>query len=249
MKKLILAFLGIPTLVSADGYFDSLINKADLVVTGVVTRQQVLATESDENSRSYSFDLLVLRMSIEVNPKSTNRKLVLPGDTLYNLEYFTEARRSDTLIVCDECYYIIPLQSNNASSSGFSLLDKNYYDGTYYDFYLEKEFSSVSLVLDSSESRKQICKRVIAQDGKWTVIRQYRSDSTLLDVEKKWEEKGMPRVTFTKYAQYDKMGKLVVRTRSKEKIWAIGSKWIEWTFREDGQFKLKRSVAHGNWCN
>lgn len=245
----IILFIFLSDNASADVWIDSIARESEILVSGVVIDNTVLASHC--NSAAFTCRIRVLQVGR--GGRNTNVPLPNPGDTIV-LDRYISVDTGHSLNMIET--FLFPLNFT-ASRHHFALSDSgyNYYAFNWYgndglspydEFNLLERLTPRSLKLDDEGSVLNVIieiNGIISQKVESTMDGKIISIITRISKPKK--EIG-PTVTVFKVREFNSRGKKISCYRSKLKQYGIGTKISTWTFRKNGIPKLKYSVFHDN---
>lgn len=241
LALLLLTFIFQPAEVDAriDHNLDSSILESDYLILGRVLSDTSWAAPEGIIGRWHAVDVLIVRQCVANWKPVQEQELREVGDTIRRMKYFAE---NDESLTIDSIYFIpIRIKGNN------------------YVFFKDNPLH-LDVVRDTSLFTEYCFRRnptahlsfpiyEIQNRGKWKRTIRYTSDSVLVSISDNKHRPGMPSKDVTLFRGYDSDGKLVYRSRERKKMWAIGAKGVEWTFRNNGRICLHRNSWRSSWCN
>lgn len=233
---LLLTFLLIPAQgwSNIDHELDSSILESDYLIIGRVLSDTSWPAPSGIPGRWHAVDVLIVRQCIANWKRVQEQELRAVGDTMHRMKYFAE---NDECLIIDSLYFM-PIRIRGNSHVFFK--DHPLHINLVKDTSLFSEYC----FRRNPEAHLPFPIYELHDLGKWKRELLFTSDSVLISVTDTRYRSGMPSKEVTRYKEYDSAGKLVHHSRERTKRWAIGTKWITWTFRTNYRYCLRRRSDH-----
>ncbi len=221
-----------PEFASADARFDSLFARSEVIVYGQVLYHEISPVQNDLGTIYCWMDVWITQIC--TGGKSTQGESLQfhAGDTIKHLFYYGGyVHLGDTL--SKRMAYVIPLTHDSEATCGWKLTDPDATYGTFVDLSMMTNHCPVKYVV----SGKQIFRQEQTHDGKWYGYNLYYPDGQLKEV---YTQRGNRKKNVEKRTEYSESGNRVRKTRTITKYIGWGSRTVQWTFVENGKFKLRR---------
>lgn len=218
----------LPASLSAGTRFDSLCAQSDLMVSGHVVQHRIDPVAGPDSKLHCEIDFVVYMMCAETDRYPDLLKVLLPGDTLKGLSYFTGSA-NDTAGL--NRWLQLPLMRDTTTGSGWRLTDNNFRSGIFGD----TATGGCNRFVNYIYNEYGVVQQKFTHKAMWGYTSFITLDGTLRE---QWKYKRRGEKYTEVRTKYFADGRKNCKVRAKQSLDRNGVRIVAWTFRQNGKRTL-----------